>query len=63
MELGTDYIGIQTTVKIRSYLKEKMPRAQQPMIICMVNQSHNRKEEGNCREAGMDDFVSKPIFK
>ena len=56
--------GVETTIKIREYLSTRLPRAEQPFIVCMQENIQSKMENNYAhQQAGMDDFVSKPIFK
>ena len=55
--------GGQATVMIRNYLKE-CHVSKLPYIVCLSNFSTQNQAIKNAVEsAGMDEFVSKPIFR
>ena len=52
--------GSEATVAITSFLKDK--DYQERPYICCLSSHHDKKSLKQAKDAGMDDFVTKPIF-
>ena len=56
------YTGCQATVMIKEYLSENSPELPHPYIVCLTSFTGNSFEK-EAKEAGMDFFQAKPIFR
>jgi len=54
--------GVEATIAIRKYLSEKAPNLPQPFICCMTS-FRDEQNNSSATTAGMDYFITKPIFK
>ena len=53
--------GTESTKLIRKFLYENMPNAHQPYICCLYGYT-NEKVKLEAKDAGMNAFLTKPIF-
>ena len=54
--------GAETTKMIRDYLEAKVDCQKRPHIVCTAN-SITMATRNECKKAGADNLVAKPIFK
>ena len=54
--------GAETAKIIRSYLEAKVDYSKRPYIVCTANSS-SKATMDECKKAGADNLVAKPIFK
>ena len=54
--------GTESTKLIRKFLYKNMPNAHQPYICCLYNYTNDAVKQ-EAKEAGMNAFLTKPIFK
>jgi len=54
-----EWDGIDATVKIRDY--EKNRKTEHPAYIVAVTANTFAEDKKKCRQAGMNDFISKPF--
>ena len=54
--------GAETVKMIRDYLEAKVDCQKRPHIVCTAN-SITMATRNECKKAGADNLVAKPIFK
>ena len=54
--------GAETTKMIRNYFEAKVDSIKRPYIVCTANTS-SLATMNECKKAGADNMVAKPIFK
>ena len=54
--------GIEASMKIKKFLNKHLPKLEQSFICCITAYQREKYEE-QAKAAGMDYFLSKPVFK